>query len=391
MKCKLRWLLLFVCSAPYLHAADDDDGYQFEALKAWIATKRQVTIKERGGSLSLSGDIRSEYATSNEQKNGYKNIGDNSYHPLVASDQFKIAFNLLLDYRADATWASIKIKFSNNMGLAAPYGTGTNNKINLERAFIGFRVVDSERFTVDIEPGRRKLVYTFDSRIEFNATMDGLLVKYDQSSDRFGDFYVHAGAFIINDLKNRYGYVMEAGVLNLLNTGIYIKYALTDWYTKKTSKPEINAQYEYFVNQVLLGYRFLAPKIDKVSILYAAFLINSAANSRPILDNDKANKAAYLGFTMGEARKKGDWAFDTNVQYVQPQSIPDYDFGGIGIGNTDFDNYERTNYIGALFDFGYLITDNLTISQSYKYSVSLGWLPNRFTYKQYRLEFVYVW
>ena len=115
MRLVVRFIALFSLSLVCLSALenDDDEVYQFEALKAWIATKRQVTIKERGGSLSLSGDLRSEYATSNEQKNGFKNIGTSSYHPLIASDQFRIAFNMLLDYRAEATWASIKLKFSN--------------------------------------------------------------------------------------------------------------------------------------------------------------------------------------------------------------------------------------------------------------------------------------
>ncbi len=387
MKRGLQFCLIFLATTSFIHAADGDEGYQFEALKAWIATKRQVTIKERGGSLSLSGDIRAEYLTSNEQQNGLKNIGNNSLHPLIASDQFKISFGLLLDYRADSTWASVKLKFSNNMGVIS----GTNNKINLERAFIGFRIVDNERFTIDMEPGRRKLSYTFDSRIEFNAIMDGLLIKYDQSSDRFGDFYIHGGALVVNDYKNLYAYVVEFGVLNLFNTGVYLKYALIDWYTKHFSNPVENDRFEYFNNQFLAGYRFVAPYIDKVSILYGAFLINSAAPKRAIFNEQKANLAAYLGFTMGEARKKGDWAFDTNIQYVQPQSIPDYDFGGIGAGGSDLPIYEKTNYIGGLFEFLYLITDNLTISQSFKCAQSLHYLSNHYKYKQYKLEFIYAW
>ncbi len=387
MKCWLRTLLILLSATSFLSAAGDDEGYQFEALKAWIATKRQVTIKERGGSLSLSGDVRAEYLTSNEQKNGFKNIGSNSLHPLIASDQFKIAFAMLLDYRADATWASIKLKFSNNMGVIS----GTNNKINLDRAFIGFRIVDAERFTIDMEPGRRKLNYTFDSRIEFNAIMDGLLLKYDQSSDRLGDFYIHAAGFVVNDVKNLFAYVMETGVLNVYNTGVYVKYAIIDWYTKHFSDPIENARFEYLVSQFMLGYRFVPSIVNKVSILYSAFLINSAAPKRSILGEDRANLAAFIGFTMGEARKKGDWAFDTNIQYIQPQAVPDYDYGGIGSGNADLPMYEKTNSIGGLFEFLYLITDNLTISQSFKCSKSLDYLPNRYTYKQYRLEFIYAW
>lgn len=387
MKYLSRILIILVGTSSYLCAAGDGEGYQFEALKAWIATKRQVTIKERGGSLSLSGDVRAEYFTQNEQKNGIKNVGSHSLHPLIAADQFKIAFNLFLDYRADATWASVKLKFSNNAGVIS----GTNNKLNLERAFLGFRIIDAEKFTIDMEPGRRKLNYTFDSRIEFNAIMDGLLIKYDQSSDRLGDFYIHAAAFVVNDVKNLFAYVMETGILNFYNTGVYVKYALIDWYTKHFGEPVLNAQFQYLNSQFMLGYRFTFPKVDKISILYSAFLFNSAAERRSFLDNDKANLAAYLGFSMGEIRKKGDWALDSNIQYVQPQAIPDYDFGGIAAGNADLSGYERTSYIGGLFEFAYLITDNLTITQAFKCSKSLDYLPNRFTFKQYRIEFIYAW
>ena len=387
MKYLSHILIILVSASSFLCAADDGEGYQFEALKAWIATKRQVTIKERGGSLSLSGDVRAEYLTQNEQQNGIKNVGSHSLHPSIASDQFKIAFSLLLDYRADATWASIKLKFSNNAGVIS----GTNNKLNLERAFLGFRIIDAERFTIDMEPGRRKLNYTFDSRIEFNAIMDGLLIKYDQSSDQLGDFYIHAAAFVVNNLKNLFAYVMEAGILNLYNTGIYVKYALIDWYTKHFGDPILNAQFQYLNSQFMLGYRFVFPKVDKISIIYSAFLFNSAAPRRSILNNDRANLAAFLGFTMGEVRKKGDWALDSNIQYVQPQAIPDFDFGGIGAGNADLPGYEKTSYIGGLFEFLYLITDNLTISQSFKCSKSLDYLPNHYTFKQYRIEFIYAW
>ncbi len=386
MKCWLRYLILLIGTSSYLLGADE--GYQFEALKAWIATKRQVTIKERGGSLSLSGDVRTEYLTSNEQENGLKNIGTQSQHPLIAADQFKLTFGLLLDYRADATWASIKLRFGNSMGIES----GTNNKLNLERAFIGFRIVDTEKFTVDMEPGRRKLVYTFDSRMEFNAIMDGLLIKYDQSSDRMGDFYIHAAAFIVDERINQFAYAMETGILNIYNTGVYVKYSLIDWYTKHFNNSVRNAKFEYFVNQIMLGYRFVFPGTNKVSVFYSAYLLNSAAPKREILKEDKANNAAYIGFTMGEVRKKGDWAIDTNIQYCQPQAIPGFDFGGIGAGNSDIVlGMNRTNYIGGLFEFAYLITDNLTIVQAFKCSKSLDYLEDRYSMKQYRLEFAYAW
>ncbi len=376
------YLAVFIGITSFLSAASDD----FEALRAWIATKRQVTVKERGGSLSLSGDLRAEYTAANEHENGFKSIGSNSLHPLIGSDQFRITFNSLLDYRSEATWASIRLKFNNIMGVT----TGTTNRLNLDRAFMGFRIVDAERFSIDLEPGRRKLNYAFDSRIEFAAFMDGLLIKYDQSSDRIGDFYIHGGPFVVNEVKDLFAYVFEAGVLNIYNTGVYAKYSFIDWATKHFSDPIENQRFRYLNSQFILGYRFNIPKIDKVAVLYNGFLINSAAETHnPIVNYRKANLACYSGFTIGEARRKGDWAIDTNIQYIQPQSIPDFDFNGIGVGL--FGDAYYPNYLGGIFEFLYLITDNLTIAQSLKYSHSLDYLTTSFSSTKYRLEFIYAW
>ena len=65
---------------------------EIEAFKGWIATKRMVTVRERGGNLSISGEARVEYIAANERRNGLKNIGANSRNPTIANDQFDIEF-----------------------------------------------------------------------------------------------------------------------------------------------------------------------------------------------------------------------------------------------------------------------------------------------------------
>ena len=201
---------------------DDNDSNQMDALRDWITTKRQVTVSERGGSLSISGDMRVEFITINEQVNGVKNVGSNSNNPLIPADQFDVEFNLMLDYRTDYGWASIKLEFDNNMGLVG----GTFNKLTLERSFMGFRIFEGDQFTIDLEIGRRRLSYTFDSRLEFGSYMDGLLVKYNQSSDKIGDFYIYGGPFVVNETKDQFAYVVETGLFNIANTGLYGKYSL---------------------------------------------------------------------------------------------------------------------------------------------------------------------
>lgn len=405
---KFLYLLLpcLFCSL-HLHAEDNLplDDQQLEAFKAWLATKRTVTVRERGGNLSLSGDVRAEYIAANERRNGCKNIGANSLHPLIANDQFDIEFNLLLDYRTDMTWASVKVEFDNNMGLVG----GTQNRLSLERAFMGFRVFNADTFTVDVEFGRRKLNYTFDSRVEFGSYMDGILIKYNQSSDRFGDLYIYGGPFVVNETKDQFAYVAEIGILNIYNTGLYAKYSIIDWDTRHFKTRIEKFRFTYVVSQFILGYTTIPAFIRQLTTLYSAFLINTAARHYKILNNRLGNFGMYIGVTIGQLRRKGDWTFDTNFQMVQPNTIPDFDFTGIGKGNSEniglftfnldgsggFTTRRtavgRANYIGWQVEFLYLVTDNFTISQSFKMSRSLNYLPTRYTYKQYRLELVYAW
>ena len=113
----------------YINAVNDDQN--LDALKEWIATKRAVTVEERGGSLSVSGQVHVEYITVSESMNGTKNIGPGSLHPLIPENQFDVEFNFMLDYRNDLTWATTKLTFDNDAGIV----TGTLGSTVLERAF----------------------------------------------------------------------------------------------------------------------------------------------------------------------------------------------------------------------------------------------------------------
>lgn len=399
------FLLSFGASNLMAAEADGQGIYEMEALKEWIATKRQVTVQERGGSLSLSGDVRFKYRAINEQMNGFRNVGYSSAHPNVPNNQWDIDFNLLLDYRTDITWSTVKVQFSNDMGTV----TGTTGGLALERAFLGFRFLNFESFTMDFEAGRRKLSYTFDSNLEFSSLMDGILFKYNQSSDLIGDFYAYAGAFIVNERIDQYAAIFEMGIFNFFDTGLYGKYSVVAWDTKNFSSVPEEETYRFIPNQFILGWTFVAPGIDKVTTIYSAFLVNPVAQAIPQLDGDIGSLAAYLGFSLGEIRKTGDWSVDVNVQYVQPQAVPDFDFNGIGNGNagkvglysTNMDGTGapttranaagKSNYIGWRGQFLYVAADALTVSQTFEMSWSLGYLPTHFSLKKYRFELVYAW
>lgn len=387
----------------FLYGAAEDQN--LEALKEWIATKRALTLDERGGSLSISGDIRVEYYTLSEQKNGIKNLGPDSLHPLIPQDQFDIELNLMFDFQTDLTWASAKLEFDNNMGTY----NGNFDSLYLERAFFGLRIFETEMSNAELEFGRRIIGYTFDSQIQFNATMDGLLLKYYQSTNNYGDFYLYAAPFVVNEVASFFSFVIETGLLNICNTGFYAKYSIIDWDTKDFTNDRLDRMHQFLNSQFILGYRFDNPFFNAVTVLYGAFLINTAASNYEILNYRKDNLAGYAGISMGEIRKKNDWSFDLNFQLVQPQAIPYVDFSGIGIDNPD--NYglyfivpdgtglevisetavSNSNFWGFKASFLYAIDDTITLSQGFSFSRPLMHLHNKFNYQSYKLALIYAW
>lgn len=396
---------LLLCSswlrADTIDRESESNEVDVQALREWINTKRQVSIKEIGGNLSLSGEVRTEFQTSGETKNGVSQRGTGTPFP---SNQYDIAANLLLDYRADQTWASFKLEFDNDAGI---FG-GTTNKIKLSRAYFGARIVNGESCYVDTEIGRRKLSSAFDSKLEFSSYFDGALFKYAQAFDRVADYYLSLGVFIIDEKRNQYGYIGETGVMNIAGTGLYTKYSLIDWDTKNLHDSLAQHRFDFLVSQLTFGYKFYLARLQKQVTLYSAALYNARAKRLAITDNKKANWGGYIGFSMGELKQQGDWALDANYQILQAQCVPDFDMNGIGMGNTlDSGLYtvnkngtggattNKTaagdgNFQGFCVTLDYLLTNNLNMQQQWTYSVTLDQDigPSR-RFKQYEIEFIY--
>lgn len=378
---------------------------EIQQLKEWISAKKQtVGIKSLGGELTFGGELHAGMTSANEVVNGIRQRGSGGAFPNVPSREYVVELDLLMNYRADITWATSKIKFKNKAGVAS----GTTDKVSLDRAFFGVRFLEGDTYMMALELGRRKLNYTFDSKIEFGAFMDGILFKYDQSIDTVGDFYIYGGPFVVDFSNDHYAYVVELGALNVGNTGIYLKYSFIDWDTKHYTNRLKDQRYDFMNSQLTLGYKVVPHWLGKVLTVYAAGLVNSAAKKLEITKYKKANLAWYAVISMGEARKQGDWAVELNYQYVMPQAIPDFDAGGIGRGNaakTPFyatnDTYKIANtrenavgagnYKGFELTYLYLFTSNLTLKQTYQMSIrqdkDIGPI---FRYKQYGLELVYL-
>lgn len=385
-------------------APDQLDDVEVKAVREWINTKRQVSVKEVGGNLSISGEVSAEFQTTNEKVNGVRQRA-----PGGATDVFargmEICYKLMFDYRTDRTWLASKLRFKNKAGL---FG-GNADKIRLEKAYWGLRFLQKEALTLDVELGRRGLGSMFDSKIEFIALFDGVLLKYDQGFETVGNFYVHGGAFIIDQRKDHLGYVGELGLLDVANTGLFAKYSLIDWDTKRTNYKRLERRkFDFLVSQVLLGYRCVPKSWDKEVKVYFAGLYNHCAKPREITDWSRAAWGGYAGFIIGRTRKKADWSLEASYQVVAAQAVPYYDVGGVGIGNAAdagfyFNEVDHkpvattrktaagnTNWQGYTIIFNYLVTDNINIKQVWNQSSTLNHNigPLR-RYKQYEVDFIY--
>lgn len=403
-----RFAFLIALVTTTLFAIDDGspgiEQRDIEALRDWINTKRQVTVKERGGNLSVSGEVRAELQSTNEKKNGIKQRGSGGTVKNTAIRAWDVEVNLMLDYRTDRTWATIKLEFDNNAGTT----TGSFDRISLERAFLGGRIVNADTYTMDIEIGRRNFGYTFDSKIEFGSFMDGILYKYDQAFDVAGDFYFHGGPFLIDENIDEYGYVGEIGLLNLGRTGLYTKLSAIYWGNKSRNTTAEQRVFRFLPIQWIWGYKFIPKPIDKVVTVYSAALYNPRARGTKVSNNRRQAWAWYAGFSIGELRKQWDWSFDLSYQWVQMQAIPDFDGSGIGRGNsakvglyterdkgavralTAGEGVGAGNYKGFAAELLYLLTNNITIYQAWRQSVNQdSSIKPTFSYKQYEFEIIY--
>lgn len=397
----------------------DSDSKDMDALRRWIQDKRLVTMREIGGDLSLSGEVRTEFQATSEEKNGEQQRNRMATSkPMYAWD---VEFNLMLDYRAERSWAAVKLEYDNDMGQRS----GRTDKIRLEKAYLGGRLIAGDTFTWDAEIGRRHLINVFDSKIEFGSLYDGLLFRFSKAFPTLGDWYANLGAFIVNDKTNHYGFVGEIGALRIANVGLNMKYSLIDW-SKPGGEAEpgntaaqtqlTNLRYRFLVSQFLTSYQFYPQWFYKKLIkFYAAGLINHLALKNPLATVGvegqpfgKQNVGWYAGVSLGTVKKMFDWALDLNFQWVQAQAVPSYDQNGIGRGNTgDAGLYTikndgtlgattkatatgNGNYYGISCDGLYAFTDNLTINPNLQMSWTLDReLGPNLIYKQFEVEFIY--
>jgi hypothetical protein len=246
--------------------------------------------------------------------------------------------------------------------------------------------------------------------LEFGSLFDGALFRFNKAWPSIGDFYCNVGAFLVNDRVNHYAYIMEMGGLRIANTGLNLKYSIVDWYKPYANQID-RRRYRYVVNQILAVYQFYPDFIgNRFMKFYAGGLTNLLARRVEQTHRERQNWGWYAGMSMGLVKKKGDWAVDVNYQWLQAQAVPEFDVSGIGRGNAagvgfysnsingNPDSGATTsatavgggNYQGFELEGLYAFTDNITLQQVFKFSITLDTdIGPNLRYRQYELEFIY--
>lgn len=413
----LRYLLPVVATTVAVSslgiAQTPDMDRDTEALKEYIKTKRSISVRDKGGELSLSGDVRFEYQSLAETSDGITQRGSGTG---LANHVFDTEVNLMFDYRADDSWASLKLEFDNNAGDTSSrangtvLGSGQDSQLSLQRAFAGYNLFEEDTARLDVEVGRRKLYDLFRSKVQFAGTMDGIILKYANSLEAMGDFYANGGMWIVDDTVDHYAWAVELGLADIADSGMYARYSYIDWdhsgADKYGNKPGINGLGRWWQSrnsQLSVGYKFQPEVLRSDLNVYGAYLINHASKKLAKVDNKKKNKAWYLGARLGKIEYKGDFSIDVNYQSVGAQAVLDQEVAGIGRGNaagSEFASFADTanartvkgnaNYKGYAIEALYAVTDNWTWGMEYESSNAADKkVGGRNSYHKFEVETVY--
>ncbi|SCA62882.1 Uncharacterized protein SCG7109_AE_00370 [Chlamydiales bacterium SCGC AG-110-M15] len=410
----IRYLLPTLAAALAVSAggfAQDTEKDQ-QAVMQFIKGKRSISMRDKGGDLFLSGDVRFEYQSITETNDGAKVRGSNTG---IANHEFDVEVNLMLDYMADDTWASVKLEFDNTAGNTPGFTDPANNAvprswndsaIALERAYAGYNILSEDTARLDVELGRWQSYDLFNSKVQFNSNFDGLVFKYSNNLEAAGDLYATGGVAISDDRIDHYMWAAEFGLGNVVDTGVWAKYSYIDWDTSNpfaqvVAAVDTNNSAKFRNSQLTVGYDFAEEMLDMPVGIYAAYLMNHAAVKRTITNNKKENKAWYMGVVFGGAVEfAGDWSVDLSYQSVEAQAVKESDMAGIGRGNRSNSVFDTAGTAGTARGEGnwegwsvealYAVTDNLTMAMEYETSdegnKNIG---GRHGYHKFEVEMIY--
>lgn len=245
----------------------------FNALQEYIATKRNVELKEKINNLKISGDIRSEWRHLAERGLKPKTLpgvgvfsqdlflSDGPFKSLrgrhkvdpytintgiplglpISKNDFDVEFNLYFKYEYGRAYAVAHLQFDNACGVsdngwlnfdedpAGYHGSGSSREINLKRAYWGYNIYEGCGTRFDIEVGRHKLYDIFESEVQYGSRMDGIALYYSGSHEGIGEWYWTLAGWVVDERVNHFAYGSEVGFMNIMDQGFDVQYSFVNW------------------------------------------------------------------------------------------------------------------------------------------------------------------
>jgi hypothetical protein len=371
------------------------------SVQEFVNSKRTIPYDNKDKELKINGSARVNLYYRTESMNGVHVRGHHAVDSRgipISNYDFESEFNLKLAYKCGKAYSKMRVQFCNPMGIDtspkdckvdpdAMGGSGVCDDLCLREAWIGYHLCENEKSIFDIEVGRRRLYQIFDSRIEFNARFDGILLRYLHHLGPKTDAFIKVAPFVVDNRTNHYAFITEVGVFNLMQSDFDFKYSCVDWKLVDKNRCGVKDALgsDFIVSQWATAYNFRIKWLkDQRAQFYGAFLINTACPTIEVKDPEddtviiaktKPNIGWYVGFITGneELNDPGEWAFDMNYQYVEALSIPEKDARGIKRGNILKDTFTsnqrgNTNYKGWHFEGAYCVTRCLTLDMTYDIS-----------------------
>ncbi len=427
----LLWIGIFLL--PSALVADTSNNYSTQAtdlldtvnqkdlwaIRNWLKSKR-VALNAKGGDLSIAGDVKAEWRNVTEKLASINLTGGPQSPGGWSNNLYLVDFRLYFDYKADKTWASVKLEFNDAAGM---FG-GQANQLALNRANMGYHFYDDGTMKLEALVGRQRGYDLYDSELQFNATLDGFTGAYSVSLESLAECSLRGGGYIVDAVYDQAVWIIQAGLYDILDTGLYAEYAFTDWHKQNRGNTIITnsssgavvtvgpQKWDFMINQFILGYTFDPDLFRRDVRLFGGILWNADASPLVVeqlslgrIKGDRQNMAGWVALQVGSVEKAGDWAFQAQWQVAQALSVPDYDVAGIGTGNStnsalfgfnsfskavNFPKNGNANFNGWELDLLYSVSNELVLEARLQRALSannnIGFPLN---YTNFVLEAVY--
>ncbi len=249
------------------------------------------------------GTLTAQESTLNNMIFTKKIEGQVVYGMLDTENYSKFQVSFAGNLENDCTWMNGKIKLS----LKNPNAYENELRLDLEKLLLGYRK-EFSFCTISLEGGHASLDDIFISKIQFNGFFNGTHLTFSK-----GNFMIHSGGYLLDRDLDTFGATLEATYKTIMDLPVSITYSLTDWC----------AEHDYLISQLHMNYTL--PEIMKKSTnVYIGMLRNHKQS--------KDYGALYVGASLGKIEKARDWSTEVNYQHAQDNSIPCFDYNGIGNG-----------------------------------------------------------